>query len=204
MRVYRGGDFAALTTFLAGPSTNSWGRTEVALADMNADGIADLVVSTVYPTGVLVQGFNGRSLRPATTPTTVFTPFTQTGRGFEGGPNLTAGDINGDGYADIVFGSGAWSTTRVLVISGKPLVQTGARVALADFAPAGTAFSFGIRVALRDLDGDGVPDLIIGAGTGKGSRVNVYNGKKVLAGGTPPVWSYFDAYPGFNGGIFLG
>jgi photosystem II stability/assembly factor-like uncharacterized protein len=204
VRVYRGGDFASLATFAAGPTSNYWGHTEVALADMNHDGLADLAVSGLYTTGVRVSGFNGGSLRPGSTPTAVFTAFTLTGRGFEGAPGLAAGDVNGDGYADLMFGSGAWSTTRVLVLSGKSLVQTGARLTLADFAPAGTEFGFGVRVALRDLDGDGKADLVIGAGSGRGSRVNVYYAKTLITTGAPPLGYYFDAYPGFNGGVFVG
>ncbi|MFO0953440.1 MAG: Calx-beta domain-containing protein [Isosphaeraceae bacterium] len=203
-RVYRGGDFLLLSNFLAGPSANAWGRTEVALADMNGDKLADLAVSTSYSTGIRVGGFNGKTLRPGVTPGAVFTAYTQTGKGFEGAPYLAAGDVNGDGFADLVFGSGAWSTTRVLVISGKALVQTGKRETLVDFAPAGTAYTFGVRVALRDLDGSGRPALIIGAGTGKGSRVTIFSNKSLVPGAVPPVASTFEAYPGFSGGIFVG
>ena len=112
--------------------------------------------------------------------------------------------MNGDGSADLVFGSAEWSSTRVLILSGKALVQTGTQVVLADFAPVGTAYGFGIRVAVRDLDGDGKADLLIGAGRKRGNLVTAYLGKNLAATGTPPAAFAFEAYPGFKGGVFMG
>src|SRR5262249_37979990 len=68
VRVFRGGDFAVLTTISAGPSANSWGHTEVALADLNGDHIADLAVTSQYPSGTRVAGFDGKTLRSGVTP----------------------------------------------------------------------------------------------------------------------------------------
>jgi hypothetical protein len=204
VRVYRGGDFVKLADFSAGPTANNWGHIAVALADVTGDRVADLVVSSLYASGTRVAAFTGTSLRPGVTPAAAFAPFTLTGRGFEGAPYLAAGDMNGDGFADLVFGSGAWSTPRVLVYSGKALVQTGTRVALADFTPAGTAYGFGVRVAVRDLDGDGKADLLLGAGSGRGSRVTAYAGATLTPTGVPPKVLDFDAFPGFTGGVFVG
>jgi len=204
VRIYRGGDFVLLSHFLAGPKTNYWGRTEVALADLTGDGIADLAVTGLYPNGVRVSGFNGLTLRPNVTPGAAFTAFTMTGRGFEGAPNLAAGDVNGDGYADLVFGAGSWSSTRVLALSGQALVQSNLRKTLADFAPSGNAYGFGVRVAVRDWDGDGIADILTGAGKGRGSKVRVYLGKTLTPIGMPPIALDFDAYPGFTGGVFVG
>src|SRR5262249_18328015 len=54
----------------------------------------------------------------------------------------------------------------------------------------------GVRVAAGDVTGDGVPDLITGAGPGApGGHVKVFNG----VSGTE-VYSFF-AFPGYLGGV---
>src|SRR4051794_23762324 len=102
-------------------------------------------------------------------------------KGYENGSYLAAGDVNGDGFADLVLAAHEWSTSRVQIVSGKKLVQSGTREVLVDFAPGGAEFGFGIRVAVRDLNGDGIADLILGAGNGRGSRVNIYDGRTLAS-----------------------
>src|SRR5262249_44762717 len=156
--------FALSATATGGPSANFWGRTEVAVGDFSGDGVSDVVVSGLYPNGMRVAGFDGKSLRGGGTPKALFTPFVLSGKGYENGSFLAAGDVNGDGFADVVLAAHEWSTPRIQILSGKSLVQKRTREVLVDFAPGGTEFGFGIRVALRDLNCDGVPDLVIGAG----------------------------------------
>ena len=62
----------------------------------------------------------------------------------------------------------------------------------------------GVRVAVKNLDGDTKADLVVGAGTGAGSRVTAYAGRTVGPNGTPPEFFAFDAFPGFAGGVFVG
>jgi hypothetical protein len=47
------------------------------------------------------------------------------------------------------------------------------------FVPAPTQFSTGVRVAVGDVDGDGVPDIITAAGPGRPPTVNVYSGQSL-------------------------
>ena len=202
-RVYRGGDFARLVDFrpVSGDGTYQ-GRPRVALADVNADGLADLVVSARYSTGTHVAGYSGATIRSGRTPSRAFSQFVLTGTGFGEGANLAAGDLNGDGYADLVFGSG-WGASRVLALSGQDLVRSGVRTTLVDFAPAGSGYENGVRVAVRDLDGDGRDDLLLGSGSGSGGRVTGYLGKDLTTTGLPMALD-FTVYAGYTGGLYVG
>ena len=63
----------------------------------------------------------------------------------------------------------------------------------------------GVRLAARDLDGDGKAEVLTGAGVGNGSRVAVYRGS-TLNGNVAPATAdtTLDAFAGFGGGVFVG
>src|SRR5262245_45499314 len=63
------------------------------------------------------------------------------------------------------------------------------------------AFTGGVRVAAGDTDGDGIAEVITGAGPFGGPHVRVIQ----LAGGTPRELASFYAYdPAFIGGVWVG
>ena len=103
-QVFRGGDFLKLSDVVAGPSTNFLGRTFVALADMDHDAKADLVVTGLYRGGTRFAGYNANSLAPTLAPQRIFNAFTL-GGGYVNGLFLAVGDVNGDGFADLRAGS---------------------------------------------------------------------------------------------------
>ena len=57
----------------------------------------------------------------------------------------------------------------------------------------------GVRVSVKDLDGDERGDLVVTAGT----RVIGYLGKNITPNGTPPAAFDFDPGAGTNG-VFVG
>ncbi|MBN9523786.1 right-handed parallel beta-helix repeat-containing protein [bacterium] len=200
-RVIRGGDFALLADFVAGPAAGFWGQTQVALGDLNADGAADLVVAGYYSTGTTVYGFTGTSLRPGTAPSPVFAPFNPGAVGAGKGVFLAVGDVDGDGDGDLVLGAGAWGNGRVVAYSGRALVQANARVVLADFAPAGVASTTGVRVAVRDVNADGRGDIL----TASGEVLTAFAGGNLPAVGIrPSVLRATDPYPDLPGGVWVG
>ncbi|HEV2567505.1 MAG TPA: FG-GAP-like repeat-containing protein [Sphingomonas sp.] len=113
---------------------------------------------------------------------TSLSPFEQAG-----GVNVAAGDINGDGVADLVTGHA--SGPHVRVFDGRTLKQHLA------VDPFGAEFKGGISVAAGDVNGDGKADIITGAGPGAGPHVRVFDGN----GATTHAFDAFDAE--FKGGV---
>src|SRR5207248_4659873 len=110
---------------------------------------------------------------------------------FTGGVYIAAGDVNGDGFADIVCGAAAGGGPNVTVFSGRDLGRTR----LLSFFPYDPHFTGGVRVAAGDVDGDGVADIVTGAGPGGGPNVTVYK----FNGGQPQaLQSYFAYDPRFG------
>jgi hypothetical protein len=155
----------------------------VAAADVNNDGVADLIAAAGPGSAdprYSLDGVDQVSVYDGTTGARLksLTPFEAT---FTGGLFVAAGDLDNDGYADIVLSPDQGGGPRVQILGGKtfqPMVPDF-------FGIADPAFRGGARPALADLNGDGVPDLIVAAGFGGGPRVAVFNGLTLLPGGSP-------------------
>jgi hypothetical protein len=108
--------------------------------------------------------------------------------------SLTGGGLDGDGFADIVVGAGAGGGPEVRVYSGaNPAIK------LSDFIAYNTNFTGGVRVAVADVDGDGVADIITAPGAGDAPDLRVFDF------GTLAQLDEFMAYaPSFLGGVFVG
>jgi hypothetical protein len=162
---------------------------------MTGDGKADLAVAWLAPTGTAVVGFDGTALLPTSAPSRAF-EFTAPAATFSGLAYLAAGDVSGDGIADLVLSS-SYGTPRVVAYSGRDLVQSNTLTAAADFV-AGSFSATGVRVAVADMNGDGVGDLL----TATGDTVTAYRGGSLPSSGTPPL--LFDLDTDITGGLYVG
>ena len=180
------------------------GGCRAAVGDLNGDGAADLVVAAGAGGGPRVAVFDGRSVR-AGTAVRLVGDFFAFEPGLSNGTFVASGDVNGDGFADLVVGGGPGGGPRVIVIDGQSLARNGssAPVLIGNFFAGDPSARGGVRVAAIDLDGDARADLVVSAGTDAGGRVTAYSGKDISPAGSPPG-RFFDALGGFDGGIYVG
>jgi len=161
--------------------------------DINADGYDDVIVGSCYDSKAYV--YMGSASGVATIPTTTLTrPDTNFGRGVGG-----IGDVNGDGYADVMVAASHETTGQTFPEIG--YVYLGSAAGLSNVpsivinAPS-SANGFGMRIAnAGDINGDGYCDVILGAsssysGAGaaylyKGSPSGISSSNYSLILGTP-------------------
>ena len=84
---------------------------------------------------------------------------------FTGGVYVSSADMNGDGVHDVIVTPDEGGGPRVRILSGRNL-----RVLADFFGIEDVEFRGGARAAAADLNGDGVWDLLVGAGFGGGPR----------------------------------
>ncbi len=165
------------------------GGVRVATGDVDGDGITDLITAAGVGGGPHVQVFNGNFPVLIDSPVGSFFAYDA---GFTGGVFVAAGDVNGDGRADIITGADAGGGSHVRVFNGVN------RSILMEFFAFDAGFRGGVRVAAGDVNGDGKADIICAAGPGGGPHVKVFDGT------TGQLLREFFAYEAtFLGGVFV-
>jgi hypothetical protein len=194
--------FNRTVSFFGIDDPNFRGGARASTGDFTGDGRDDLIVAAGFGGGPRVAGFNGTSLRSNTTPIKIFADFFAFEQSLRNGIFVTAGDINGDGLAELIAGGGPGGGPRILAFDGGSL-RTNQYVQVANFFAGDPNNRGGIRVATANLDDDNLADLITGAGAGAGSRLTGYLGSAITTAALSTGFD-FDFYPGFGGGIFVG
>jgi len=160
-----------------------WMGGKVAPAgDVNGDGYADvLIAATNYGTAPISEGkvylYLGGASGLATSPAWTREANQESSR--YGSALSTAGDVNGDGYDDIIIGTPFWNQTN----SNEGMAQlflgnvTGlATVPLWTIYGGLANYGFATTVACAgDVNGDGYSDIAINGGNGP-SHVWIYHG----------------------------
>jgi len=162
-------------------------------------------VAAGFGGGPRVAVFTGRSVGDGLPPARLFNDLFVFEQALRNGAFVAVGDIDGDGRGELIGGGGPGGGPRVLALSGADLLAglSDRSRQVANFFGGNVENRGGIRVAVKDLDGDAKADVVVGDGTGAGSRVTGYRGKDFGGGGAPAAFE-FDAFPGLTTGVFVG
>jgi FG-GAP repeat/FG-GAP-like repeat len=173
------------------PVNTAWGT----VLDVDGDGVADVAVGA-YTTG-FVDVYLGGAEGLSSTPLLLSSPDGTDGQ--LGAALASAGDVNGDGFADLVVGApyaGPNESGNVYVYLGGPHGLYATPIPL--FADGSYGSAFGTSVASAgDVNGDGYADVVAASGN---TNERVY----VSLGGpdgmsTPTVFSPGFAYQAVSG-----
>ncbi|QGJ70726.1 Hypothetical protein PBC10988_24240 [Planctomycetales bacterium 10988] len=171
------------------------GGVRVATGDINGDGVLDIVTAAGPGGGPHIQVFD-----------------TSTGQLITGGVNnfyayaphvtsgvfVAVGDVNDDGFDDIITAPDAGGGPHVKVFSGKDGSLINEFYA---YAPHVTT---GVRVAAGDVTGDHRAEIITAPGAGGGPHVRVFDGASSV--GIPiagPATDFYAYAPNVLTGLYL-
>ena len=184
VRIFDGSNLNVLRAFFAYDQSFT-GGVSVASIDFNNDGILDLVTGAGPGGAPHVKVFDGAT-------NAIISQWYAYPVTFTGGVFVAVGDIGNNGTFEVVTGAGP---------SGAPVVAvwdpfTGAL--LSQFMAYTQDFTGGVRVAVNDGNGDGIADIITGAGPGGGPHVKAFS--------FPALDLLFSFYSGEQtnpGGVFV-
>ena len=171
---------------------------QVAVADVDGDGRGDVVV--------LAQLANGTQVKALDVDGDELASFFVLEAGIVPGASVAAGDLDGDGKAEIVLGGGPTTTAPW------PPVTNGPDQRVVVFRPGGTLvggftaypglFQGGVRVAVADVERNGRPDVITAPGPGMEPEIDVFSQRWLGSRDRGTRIAHFDAFErGFTGGV---
>ncbi|MCB9165329.1 MAG: FG-GAP repeat protein [Flavobacteriales bacterium] len=179
-------------------ATACFGNSVASAGDVNGDGYGDVVIGALsFDNGQANEGrafvFHGSPTGLSSTPNWM-TESDQVDAGY-GSSVSSAGDINGDGFGDVIIGAIGWDNGQTN--EGQALVFSGSSSGLS-VAPTWAAESnqddarFGNSVASAgDVNGDGYDDVIVGAPNYDNGETNEGRAYVYYGGPEPaiPDWS---------------
>jgi hypothetical protein len=177
---------APVAVFTQSPNPGIVGANLIAIADVNGDGLNDLVITDPGPVGspptvnILLQN--------KSVPGTFLAPVSYTLSATSFPQSIVVADVNGDGRPDLVIGGS--TTVNVLLNSA---TAPGTFLAAASYATTNAT-----QVAIADVNGDGLVDIVVPVGVSHPLESGVYiNDPGVLlqVAGAPGTFAAETALP---------
>jgi hypothetical protein len=183
------------------------GGVRVASADINGDGVTDVVTAPGPGMQPLVRVFDGAT-------GALMEQFLAYDASFTGGVYVAVGDVNGDGFPDIITGAGPGGGPNVRAFDG-----AGGGM-LANFFAYDPTIRSGVRVAAGDVNGDGATEVVTAPGPGYYPQVKIFNAMQATGAALPEpppgeafrqlidvmpgqLGSFMAYDPNFRGGVYL-
>ena len=190
---------------LAGGAGGQYGTVAAPLGDINGDGFGDVACATLIGNGIvkLLLGSSGGI------PSSASATWTGDASNDLFGQSISAGDVNGDGLADVFVGApqgekgGTNNVGEVKLFLGTTAGPASAASWVLDGTQAGSKFGWG--VAAVDVNGDRFSDLALtaprhAAGTANEGRFTTYYGNDDGADGVGGALSVFSRRTGAGTG----
>ncbi len=154
--------------------TTFTGGVFVTAGDLTGDGVPELVITPDQGGGARVLVYNGVGFGKVADFLGITDP------SFRGGARAGVGDLNGDGIGDLAVSAGFLGGPRVAVWDGTSVRAGNPTKLFNDVFVFEDTLRNGAFVAIADADGDGLGDLIAGAGPGGSPRVRTLSGQALL------------------------
>lgn len=156
------------------------GAINIAAGDLDGDGQDEIVSGAGLGGGPQVQIFSAQG--------NLIGQFFAYNKNFRGGVKVAVGDVDGDNKADIICAPGPGGGPHVRAFNSRGEL-------LGQFFAFSEAFRGGVNLAVGDVNGDGVEDIICGAGPGGGPQVRYFTRSGGLLG------QFFAYDQAFRGGV---
>lgn len=159
-------------------------EVNLATSDLNGDGQLEIITAPKNGANQRVRIFSWRGKE-------IIRSFRAYTKDINGGVFVAAGDVNGDGQAEIVTGAGKTASPTVNVFS-----RRGKK--LSTFYAYDKKFRGGVRVAVGDIVGNATAEIVTAPGPGGGPHVRIFNARGRVS--TP---GFFALKKSYRGGIFV-
>jgi hypothetical protein len=146
---------APISVFTQSANAYVTGANLIAIADVNGDGVNDLIITDPGSTGGLTPTVNILLQYPAV-PGTFRAPVSYPIAAQDLSQSIVVTDVDGDGRPDIVIGG--QQTVTVLLQNHAPLAPGTYMAAVIYTAPGAN------EIAVADINGDGRPDIVVSNG----------------------------------------